>query len=274
MIITTLVENLSVSNGYKSKHGLSFHIKTKNHNILFDLGPDNSFLENAKKLNIDVSDVDIAIISHGHSDHGGGLESFLKNNNKAKVYINKNAFGLYYTSILKYGKYYIGLNRDLKDDKRIILTDDNFKIDEDILLFSNVDRKEFLSTSNKSLLKKEGDLYLEDDFRHEQNLILKEGDKHILISGCSHCGVVNILDKASKILNENIDISIGGLHLCKPSTKKIEKEEFIRALGENLKERDTKFYTCHCTGEKPFSILKDILGEKIDYLKTGSVLEI
>ena len=95
MIITTLVENLSVSNEYTNKHGLSFHIKTKNHNILFDLGPDNSFLENAKKLNIDISDVDIAIISHGHSDHGGGLESFLKNNNKAKVYINKNAFGLY-----------------------------------------------------------------------------------------------------------------------------------------------------------------------------------
>lgn len=89
MIVTTLVENSSLSKEYKKKHGLCLNIKTKNHNILFDLGPDDTFIENAKKLNIEIKDIDIVIISHGHKDHGGGLETFLKYNSKAKIYINK-----------------------------------------------------------------------------------------------------------------------------------------------------------------------------------------
>ena len=82
MRITTLVENTKISDEYENKHGLSFHIETEKHNILFDLGPKNTFLTNAKKLNINLEEVDIVVISHGHNDHGGGLEEFLKINNK------------------------------------------------------------------------------------------------------------------------------------------------------------------------------------------------
>ena len=59
MRITTLVENTKISDEYENKHGLSFHIETEKHNILFDLGPKNTFLTNAKKLNINLEEVDI-----------------------------------------------------------------------------------------------------------------------------------------------------------------------------------------------------------------------
>lgn len=77
MIIKTLVENTAVSTEYLKRNGLSFYIETKQHKILFDLGPDESFLLNAKKLQVDISDIDTVIISHGHSDHGGALRTFL-----------------------------------------------------------------------------------------------------------------------------------------------------------------------------------------------------
>ncbi|NCA67648.1 MAG: MBL fold metallo-hydrolase, partial [Clostridia bacterium] len=77
MKITTLCENTSISPEFKCEHGLSFYVETKKHKLLFDTGESGIFAENAAKLGIDLSEVDIAVISHGHYDHGGGLPAFL-----------------------------------------------------------------------------------------------------------------------------------------------------------------------------------------------------
>ena len=274
MIISTLLENTAISSNYKTKHGLSLHIQTNEHKILFDLGPDDTFIENAKKLNIDIAEVDIVIISHGHRDHGGGLESFLKENSTAKIYINKNAFEPYYNTLLNLMKYYIGLNKEFKDNDRIILTDDDYIIDDKLRLFSNVSGSKFIPSSNKDLLMKEGDNYLQDDFKHEQNLIIKENNKNILISGCSHCGVVNIIERGEELIKGKFNIQIGGLHLYNPISKKEEDLEFIKALGKDLNDRNINYYTCHCTGLKSFNDLREIMGIKINYLSTGKIIEI
>lgn len=274
MIITTLVENTTLSKEYKNKHGLCLHIKTKNHSILFDLGPDDTFVRNANKLKIDISDVDIVVISHGHKDHGGGLSAFLNNNKKAIIYIHKNAFDSYYTSILGLFKYYIGLDNKMKNNNRIVLTDDNFIIDDNIHLFSNIKGNELMPCSNKSLLRKERNKYVQDDFNHEQNLILKEDDKNILIAGCCHNGITNIMAKAEKTIGKSLDIILGGFHLFDPVSKKSEDTTVVEKISENLYTKNTKFYTYHCTGIKPFEIVQRKLGNKITYLSTGQVIEI
>ena len=95
MKIWTLVENTSINENIKNEHGLSFYIETKNHKILFDFGQSDIFVENAEQMGIDLSCVDIAILSHGHYDHGGGIKKFLQINSNAKIYANKNVFNLH-----------------------------------------------------------------------------------------------------------------------------------------------------------------------------------
>lgn len=274
MVITSLVENSRVSEEFNKKHGLSIHIKTENNNILFDLGPDDTFIKNAKKLNINLREVDIVIISHGHKDHGGGLEAFLEINDKANIYINKSGFKDYYVSILKYIKIYVGLDKSLESNERIVLTDGLYTINDNLRLISNIKGNVLKPRSNNNLYVKEGLDYKLDDFKHEQHLVLNEVDKNILISGCSHSGILNILNYIEDRLNLKIDFVLGGLHLFNPVNKKTENLDFVSELGKELNKRDIKIYTCHCTGKKSYKILKGILDKKIENLKTGDVVVI
>ncbi|MCR1962715.1 MBL fold metallo-hydrolase [Clostridium perfringens] len=271
--ITTLVENTKISDEYENKHGLSFHIETEKHNILFDLGPKNTFLTNAKKLNINLEEVDIVVISHGHNDHGGGLEEFLKINNKAKVYIHKDAFNEYY-SMAGIFKKYIGLDKELKKNPRIILTEGDMKIDDELYLFSVVENRHKVSKFNKVLYKRVDVMYLEDDFVHEQSLIITEDNKNVLMGGCAHNDIRNIIDKAEVIIGKDLDYVISGFHIFNPSTGISESDLFINTLGDNLNKRNTKFYTCHCTGMRAFKMLEEKLQDKIEYISTGQVLNI
>ncbi|WP_341534801.1 MBL fold metallo-hydrolase [Clostridium sardiniense] len=272
--VTALVENTTVSTDYRCKHGLCLNIKTSNHNILFDLGSDDLFIENAKKLNIDIKDIDIVIISHGHRDHGGGLSTFLEENKKAKIYINRNAFMPHYVSIFGIFKGFIGLDISNKFNDRIIFVDKNLKIDDELYLFSNVSRRELVAKANNSLLMKIDNKYIKDNFKHEQNLIITENDRHTLITGCAHNGIVNILDKGEEIVGQNLNTVIGGFHLFNPAMRKHESKELIKAIGDILAIKDTEFYTCHCTGIRAFNILRDELGEQIKYLSTGGIINI
>ncbi|MDM0977029.1 MBL fold metallo-hydrolase [Clostridium perfringens] len=271
--ITTLVENTKISDEYENKHGLSFHIETEKHNILFDLGPKNTFLTNAKKLNINLEEVDIVVISHGHNDHGGGLEEFLKINNKAKVYIHKDAFNEYY-SMAGIFKKYIGLDKELKANPRIILTEGDMKIDDELYLFSVVENRHKVSKFNKVLYKRVDGMYLEDDFVHEQSLIITENNKNVLMGGCAHNDIRNIIDKAEVIIGKDLDYVISGFHIFNPSTGISESDLFINTLGDNLNKRNTKFYTCHCTGMRAFKMLEEKLQDKIEYISTGQILNI
>ena len=131
MKIQCLVENTKY-NKLKPKHGLCFYIETKKHKILFDLGPNDLFIKNAQLLNIDISKIDTVIISHGHKDHGGGLESFFKINNIAKIYVQKNAFDKFFTKVLFFNAY-IGLDLSLKNNKQIVFVDNDYVIDEEFM---------------------------------------------------------------------------------------------------------------------------------------------
>lgn len=94
MKITTLLENKTTCDALRCEHGLSLYIETAKHKILFDSGASDAFWENAKALGIDLAQVDIAFLSHAHNDHCGGLEAFLKLNDRAKVYMQKAVWGL------------------------------------------------------------------------------------------------------------------------------------------------------------------------------------
>ena len=267
--IVPLVENTTSTAYYKCKHGLCIYVQTDNHKILFDVGPNSLFLDNAKKMGVDIADIDTVIISHGHSDHGGGLRDFIEMNTKAKIFIRKNAFEPHYIKVLGL-PVYVGLDSSLVNSDRFVFTGNVSVIDEELLLFSGVKEETYFSKSNKKLFAKKQGTMIRDDFEHEQNLIITAQNKRILISGCSHCGIVNIQKKAEEIISDKIDAVVGGFHLFNPPTKKYESDEYIGLTANAINKTGSSYYTCHCTGVKAYEKMKPILGCKLHYLGTGA----
>ncbi len=114
--------------------------------------------------------------------------------------------------------------------------------------------------------------YRNDLFEHEQNLIVRDNDKYILFAGCAHKGIINILNKAEILCGRELDYVVAGFHLFNPVSRKTEDINLIKSIADRLKRKTTKYYTCHCTGCKPYSILRSYMGNQIQYLSTGSSL--
>lgn len=258
MKITALLENTTNSDILQTEHGLSLYIETEKHNILFDMGQSNLFADNAKKLNINLSDVDIAILSHGHYDHGGGLSHFLELNTTAPIYISQFAFEPHYNG----NKKYIGLNKSLYQNERFIFTGEELKIDTQLKLFSCNQKERIHSANSSELNMLQNDILLPDDFKHEQYLMIEENNKRILISGCSHKGILNLVSWFKP------DYLIGGFHISK-----LETGEALTNIAKNLNEYQTKYYTCHCTGVEQYNYIKKYISN-INYLSCGQIINI
>lgn len=263
MKITALVENKSTCE-LTPKHGLSLYIQTSKHNILFDVGPDNTLFDNCNKRNIDLSKIDTVILSHGHYDHGGGLEQLLEINHTAKVYAQRKAFEKHYSKSF-FSKVSVGVSPSLQTHSQVVLLDGDYTIDDELKLFTVPNIEKYYSSANNSLYTDAG----KDDFLHEQNLMIF-GDTNVLITGCSHAGIVNILDKAAAFKPQ---VCIGGFHLCNPVTKKTVSSELLENIARELAARDINYYTCHCTGEQAYNFLLERI-PKMNYLSCGEVIDL
>jgi 7,8-dihydropterin-6-yl-methyl-4-(beta-D-ribofuranosyl)aminobenzene 5'-phosphate synthase len=273
MIIKALAENIPISKDFGSEHGLSLHLEANGRKILFDVGASELFLDNSKKFNINISDVNYLIISHGHYDHGGGLNAFLRDNSKAEVFIHHLAFEKHYAKRLDEQLEFIGIDEELKENKQIIHTSDRFFIYKGIQVFSNITQKEPIPSSNGGLLMEQDGQIVNDIFAHEQNLIVEEEGITLLVTGCAHNGIINILEHFHTLKGCMPNYVIGGFHLSSHSGGN-ESLENIEKIANYLMKTKAKYYTCHCTGIEPYNRLKAIMGENIDYLSSGSVIEI
>jgi 7,8-dihydropterin-6-yl-methyl-4-(beta-D-ribofuranosyl)aminobenzene 5'-phosphate synthase len=273
MMIKTLIENVSLSDDFKSEHGLSLYIEIQNKKILFDTGAGGLFLDNAEKLDVDIADINSLVISHGHYDHGGGLKKFLVENKKAEVFIHRLAFEKYYSREKNGQIKYIGLEEDLKQNRRFIFTSDRFFIYKGVQVFSNVAKKECLPFANRNLFKEQNGQKIQDTFAHEQNLIIEEDGKTILITGCAHNGIVNIIEHFKGIKKRYPDFIIGGFHLS-GHLGVCEDSDYLEKLGKYLLATESVCYTGHCTGTEAYQQLKKAMKDKIQYISTGSQINI
>ena len=273
MKLTVLSENTSVSEAMEHEHGLSIYIETPDRRILFDTGAGGMFTRNAEKLGVDLATVDLLVISHGHYDHGGGLRMFLEINSRAMIYLHKQAFEAHYSKRPD-GIAYIGLDQSLLPNERFVLCGDQAVIDDNIEVFSRVKSKHFFPSCNATLLMKRGDEFVPDDFAHEQNLVIQQNGKILLIAGCAHKGIVNIVDACKDRLGQYPNYVIGGFHLSGPRGNQSEAPDAVDAIGEYLASTPSHFVTCHCTGMENYQRLKRILGEKIQSISTGDRISI
>ncbi len=263
MRIHVLAENSSMRADLQAEHGLSLYIETEEHRILFDMGASNAFALNAEKMGVDISAVDIAVLSHGHYDHGGGLPTFLQMNNKALIYANTHVFERHFNATGKE----IGLCPHLVGHPRIHHPEtDIFELTPHIKLHSSAALPRIHETNTGGMTTERGGKREKDDFRHEQYLLVQENNKRILISGCSHCGILNIATHFCA------DVLVGGFHFMRahPNTD----TEKLRTVAHDLGKLPTRYYTGHCTGEYAFGVLKETLGAQLSSFSTGMILEI
>lgn len=273
MVLKTLVENTVVSEDFHGEHGLSLYMEAGDHKILLDVGDSSLYGENAEKMQVDLTAVDTVVISHGHYDHGGGLSHFLHKNQQAAVYISKYGFEDYYAKDSKGHTRYVGLDQSLKHHDQIRACENRVAISQTVEIFSGVQGRKCFPRGNAILLKEENGELVPDDFTHEQNLVIQEKGRQFLFAGCAHNGILNILEEYVNLYGGYPDYVISGFHLHNHSTGEDEDPETLRQIGETLKKTGAMYYTGHCTGTGPFDILKEVMGEKVDYLATGSRLE-
>lgn len=277
MYIQTLIENTTHSQ-LLCEHGLSFYIETARHRLLVDTGSTAGFRENAEILGIDLAQVDTAVLSHGHYDHSGGLLAFLKENQKALVYMQETAAGEYYSD---HGTAidYIGIEPELKIHERVKKVSGDLKLDEELFLFSQVSHEKLWPRSNETLYEKVAGQYIRDQFVHEQNLLITEGEKQVLICGCAHNGIVNILEKSYALTGRWPDAVIGGFHLSNPRKKEEADRELVTETARFLEKLEgktgpTRYYTGHCTGLPSLQLLQELLPGRVEALYSGKRIEI
>lgn len=253
MTLTVLTENTTLTPSLIAEHGLSLYIETGKEKILFDMGQSDAFAQNAEKLGIDLGAVTLAVISHGHYDHGGGLKRFLEINQTAPVYLSKFAFQPHFNASGKD----IGPNPALQNSSRLVLVGGDCPLAEGITLHTSIAcaapiPKEGMQAGNPPIA---------EDFRHECYVTLKEEEKTILLSGCSHRGIGNIAQYFRP------DVFIGGFHLMKE-----HRRDVLEKTAHTLLSLPTVYYTGHCTGQGQFALLQQMMGPRLHHLSTGTVL--
>lgn len=278
MKLIALIENKSNSE-LIGEHGLAIYIKYNGKRYLLDTGASDSFIDNALKLGIDLSMVDAAILSHGHYDHSGGYNGFFHINKKANVYIREEAKELCYGKIGPF-KRYIGIPKGIlnKYEGRFIYVDKDYKIDEGVWLISH--KPDNLETKGKKahMYRMTENGLKPDNFYHEQSLVFDTYDGLVILNSCSHAGIDTIVEEVKDIFEgKKVLAVIGGFHLMGiTGTRSMRiKAEEVEGLGNRLAQLGVEhIYTCHCTGEPAYKILKKTLGNRVEYFSTGTVVEL
>lgn len=265
MRITALIDDVAAA-GYEAEHGLSLYIECGKEKIVFDFGASAAFMRNAAISGADISAADYAILSHDHYDHGGGLESFFAANPKAEVYAAQEIFGERYS---RGGRKYAGLDRRLKERfrDRFVYVGESVKPGENAEIVSLRKEDIHYPVRGEGLCTLTASGLVRDDFEHERYLMLREGEKLVLVSGCSHKGILNIVNKFRP------DVVIGGFHINGEADDE-EGNARITRLAEALEATGAAYYTEHCTGMRAYGLMKEIMASRLTYLAAGDTVTI
>jgi 7,8-dihydropterin-6-yl-methyl-4-(beta-D-ribofuranosyl)aminobenzene 5'-phosphate synthase len=274
--ITTLIENNSDDKGkLLYEHGLSLYIETDGKNILFDTGESGDFIKNAKFLNKNLEKLDYCIISHGHYDHSGGVEKLISEVDKfPKFIVGEEFFKPKYKKIDAPGYKFNGnsFDEEFIAKKQISLRkvkEDTIYLTDHIIVFHHFSRYTDYEKRNSRFYIKETAEFIPDSFNDEISLGIITDKGLVVIVGCSHVGIINILKTISKRVNIPIYAVIGGTHL-------IEADDFrMHKTMDAFKEMKIQLIAVsHCTGEQGVRLISEELKEQFIYNNTGKVIEI
>ena len=233
------------------------------------------FAKNAKVMGIELSQVDIGILSHAHYDHANGMAKFFALNKTASFYLRKGAAENCYHTGKLLGRftyhYYIGIRKGILDKfaDRIRYAEGNAQIAPGVTLVPHSTAGLERIGEMAHLSVKENGKYRYDDFAHEQSLVFDTPQGLFVMNSCSHAGADNIVKEIEATFpSKKIYAILGGFHLFR------YPDDRVRAFAERLRELDVqKIYTGHCTGERAYKILHEVLGDRVQQMYTGMTIE-
>ena len=280
MRIVCLIENTSASEKLKVEHGLSLYVENRGERFLIDTGASDKLFFNAERLKTDISGINKVLISHNHFAHIGGLEAIMDVNPNVEIYAKSACLNEYFVkySLLRVS---VGQLCDLYEEHpgSFVLYSSFQEIADGFFAMSNEYPDYSMYSEDKSLFMRKDGKIVRDDFEHEAFFVVfPDGDRQhgcVVISPCSHCGIVNILRTVMmRFPGAPIISVIGGFHLMGSTTKKLccSVDHVDKTINELMGIDTGTIYTCHCTGLVGYGIMKQRLGDRIQYLQTGEEL--
>lgn len=266
--LSILNENTVYKRGFLGEHGLSVLVETPSHMLLFDTGQTDVFLRNAERMEKDLTEAEAVILSHGHYDHCGGLESMF---GKIEMPVYLRGGALSHKCVRDMGK---ALYRDISipwrehPPKNLIFVEETLtELFTDIYLLGGIGSYTAEEKPKGFFIEHEG-FYRQDLMEDEQMLILRQSTGLIVLAGCCHPGVLNCIAHVNKHFgNEHIHAVVAGMHLMHAS------KDYIAYVGEELKSRDIDlFYPMHCTGREAIVYLRQILGKRCGSAAVGECI--
>lgn len=271
--ITTLCENtVPISQGLIGEHGLAFFIEYDNRAILFDTGQGISLSTNAEKLRKDLSSVSSIVLSHGHYDHVGGLKDVLERKPGINVIAHPFIFQEKVGVLPGEDPINIGMpfKRDFLNERaNIILTEEPYVVTMHMMTTGIIPMRTAYENIDDELFTRVGKDLVRDEILDDLSLILRTNKGVVVVVGCSHRGIVNIIMHVQKLTGErNIHAVLGGMHLERASQEQLEKTiEFFQAF--NIE----KIVLSHCTGQEASAKIYRALGDRVLFNEVGAVYE-
>lgn len=254
--ITTLIDNTSKrGSDLLAEHGFSCLIERNGEKILFDTGASGAFIENAHKLGKDLSHLNHLILSHRHWDHGGGVIPLLEEYSYPSLRLwsgqgyEEEKFSEEGDRLRPIG---VPFNREIINRHKVMwhtLCADTVMISRGVWLMSAFERRNPIEVNNPRFRLKDGSV---DPFDDEVALIVNSPKGLVLIVGCSHPGILNIIDATLERFGRPIYALLGGIHLS-DATQERREEVIERLLAYSIE----KIGVCHCTGEEALKMLKE-----------------
>lgn len=273
LTLTVLCENRVVNPELKAEQGLSILVETPEGKLLFDTGQTDTLLQNAKTLNINLEEIKMVVLSHGHYDMTGGLRHLVKQIHPVEVYCHPNLFNKKY-KIMEKGRVDIGVPWEKSELEKLgakfILKTSPKEIMKDVWISGEIPRLTSYEYIDESYQEKVLESFIHDELHDDLALIINTVKGLVVLLGCGHAGPVNTIKHAMRITGNNkIHAVIGGMHLHRAP------EEKVFNITKNLSQLNPDFFVpLHCCGFRCINLLYNQYPERVLLYNVGDTFSL